>query len=98
MAGSARGHKQLAIAASDTLEGGVKGSEGGGTICNRSPTGARTVDPSAGSDGACMMEYDDATVLAAATYVLLPPFQIISHSRNVRESKFYKFDQIYTTK
>ena len=61
MAGSARGHRQLAIAASDTSEGGVKGSEGGGTICNRSPTGARTADPSAGSDGACMMEYDDAT-------------------------------------
>ena len=57
MAGSARGHRQLAIAASDTSEGGVKGSEGGGTICNRSPTGPRTADPSAGSDGACMMEY-----------------------------------------
>ena len=75
MAGSARGHRQLAIAASDTLEGGVKGSEGGGTIYNRSPTGARTADPSAGSDGACMMEYDNATVLAAATYPSVPNYK-----------------------
>ena len=26
---------------------------------------------------------------------LLPPFQIISHSKNFGESKFSKFDQIY---
>ena len=29
---------------------------------------------------------------------VLPPFQIISHSKNLRESKFFKFDQIYITK
>jgi len=30
--------------------------------------------------------------------IVLPPFQIISHSKNLGESKFFKFDQIYTTR
>ena len=29
---------------------------------------------------------------------LLPPFQIICHSKNLGESKFFKFDQIYMTR
>ena len=29
---------------------------------------------------------------------VLPPFQIISHSKNLGESKFFKFDQIYIIK
>jgi len=30
--------------------------------------------------------------------VLLPPFQIVSHSKNFRESNFFKFDRIYIIK
>ena len=30
--------------------------------------------------------------------LLLPPFQIISHFKNLGESKFFKFDQIHITK
>jgi len=29
---------------------------------------------------------------------ILPPSQIISHSKNLGESKFFKFDQIYIAK
>ena len=29
---------------------------------------------------------------------ILPPFQIISHSKNFGESNFFKLDQIYTTR
>jgi len=32
------------------------------------------------------------------TNKLLPPSQIISHSKNLEESKFFKFDQIYIAK
>ena len=31
-------------------------------------------------------------------YIILPPFQIISHSKNFRESNFFKFNQIYMTR
>ena len=34
----------------------------------------------------------------ARTYMLLPPFQIKSHSKNLGESNFLKFDQIYMTR
>jgi hypothetical protein len=30
--------------------------------------------------------------------IILPPSQIISHSKNFGESKFFKFDQIYIAK
>ena len=30
--------------------------------------------------------------------LLLPPSQIISHSKNLEELKFFKFDQIYIAK
>ena len=30
--------------------------------------------------------------------IILPPSQIISHSKNLRESNFSKFDQIYMIK
>ena len=31
-------------------------------------------------------------------WMILPPFQIISHFKNLGESKFFKFDQIYMTR
>jgi len=31
-------------------------------------------------------------------YLLFPPSQIVSHSKNLRESNFLKFDQIYMIK
>jgi hypothetical protein len=31
-------------------------------------------------------------------YMLLPPFQIIRHSKNLGESKHFKFDQNYREK
>ena len=34
----------------------------------------------------------------SASCKLLPPFQIISHSKNLGESNFSKFDQIYIIK
>jgi len=38
------------------------------------------------------------TALNILQIMLLPPFQIISHSKNLGESKFFKFDQIYKTR
>ncbi|RCV40026.1 hypothetical protein SETIT_9G018200v2 [Setaria italica] len=66
------GHRQRAIAASDTCwhsEAGakeVKGSEGGGTVCNLSY--GRKDGRSFSRLGWCMMEYDDAT--GGGDYVL----------------------------
>ena len=37
-------------------------------------------------------------VLNRVTIYILYPFQIISHSKNLGESKFFKFDQIYMTR
>ena len=40
---------------------------------------------------------DLCELLLSMSSELLPPFQIISYSNNFGDSKFSKFDQIYTT-
>ena len=40
----------------------------------------------------------DSTGLAVVFFYILPPSQIISHSKNLGESKFFKLNQIYIAK
>jgi len=44
------------------------------------------------------LDVDNMTYEVCTPYVVLPPFQIISYSKNLGESKFFKFDQIYIAK
>ena len=41
------------------------------------------------------LQHKDKRIRKTNPKKILPPFQIISHSNNFVESKFFKFDQIY---
>ena len=64
------------------------------SIIDHLPVEKRIFGPADWGKLACRVSHQIQNYISS----ILPPFQIISHFKNLGESKFFKFDQKYITR